>query len=53
MNAFEATKRRLNKHLYTQNENVFKPVQYAMGERLPASEWGYTITVGGKEVTQY
>jgi hypothetical protein len=53
MNAFDATKRRLNKYLYTQNENVFKPVQYAMGERLPASEWGYTITVGGEEVTQY
>lgn len=53
INAFEATKRRLNKHLYKQNENVFKLVQYAMGEHLPASEWGYTITVGGKEVTQY
>ena len=53
MGAFDATKRKLNKHLYTQNENVFKPVQYAMGEHLPASEWGYTITVGGKEVTQY
>ena len=51
--AFEATKRKLNKYLYTQNADVFKPVQYAMGERLPASEWGYTITVGGKEVTQY
>ena len=53
MNAFEAIKRRLNKYLYTQNESVFKPVQYAMGERLPASEWGYTITVGGIEVEQY
>jgi hypothetical protein len=53
MNAFEAAKRKLNKYLYSQNKNVFKPVQYAMGEHLPASEWGYTITVGGKEVTQY
>lgn len=53
MNAFEATKRKLNKHLYKQNADVFKPVQYAMGERLPASEWGYTITVGGVEVEQY
>lgn len=53
MNAFVAIKRKLNKYLYTQNESVFKPVQYAMGEHLPASEWGYTITVGGEEVTQY
>ena len=53
MNAFEAAKRKLNKYLYSQNKNVFKPVQYAMGEHLPASEWGYTITVGGEEVTQY
>lgn len=53
MNAFEATKRKLNKHLYKQNADVFKPVQYAMGEHLPASEWGYTITVGGIEVEQY
>jgi len=53
MNAFVAIKRKLNKYLYTQNESVFEPVQYAMGEHLPASEWGYTITVGGEEVTQY
>lgn len=53
MNAFEATKRKLNKYLYTQNENVFNPMQYAMGDYLPASEWGYTITVGGEEVEQY
>lgn len=53
INAFEATKRKLNKHLYKQNADVFKPVQYAMSEHLPASEWGYTITVGGVEVEQY
>lgn len=53
VNAFEATKRKLNKHLYRQNADVFKPVHYAMGERLPASEWGYTLTVGGVEVEQY
>ena len=51
--AFEAIKRKLNKHLYMQNEDVFKPVYYKMGEHLPASEWGYTITVGGIEVEQY
>ena len=51
--AFDAIKRRLNKHLYTQNEDVFKPVYYEMGDYLPASEWGYTITVGGMEVDQY
>jgi hypothetical protein len=53
MGAFDATKRKLNKHLYMQNEDVFKPVYYKMGEHLPASEWGYTITVGGIEVEQY
>ena len=53
MNAFEATKRKLNKHLYKKNADVFKPVQYAVGEHLPASEWGYTITVSGVEVEQY
>lgn len=50
---FEVIKRKLNKHLYKQNADVFKPMQYAMGEYLPASEWGYTITVGGAEVEQY
>jgi hypothetical protein len=53
MYAFDATKRKLNKYLYTQNADVFKPVQYAMGDYLPASEWGYAITVGGIEVEQY
>ena len=50
---FDLIKRVLNKHLYMKNDEVFNPVYYKMGEHLPASVWGYTITVGGKEVELY
>lgn len=50
---FESIKRKLNHYLYMQNKNVFNLRQYRMGENLPASRWGYTITVGGVEVEQY
>jgi hypothetical protein len=50
---FSLIKNKLNKHLYMQNDRVFNPVHYEMGEYLPASQWGYTITVGGVEVEQY
>lgn len=50
---FNTIKRRLNTYLYKQNKEVFSPVHYEMGDYLPASQWGYTITVGGVEVVQY
>lgn len=46
-------KRKLNKEIYKQNEEVFKRVEYTNGERFPPSEWGYTIMVDGVEVKQY
>lgn len=46
-------KRKLNKEIYKQNADVFKPVEYKMGEVFPPSEWGYTIMVDGQEVMQY
>jgi len=46
-------KRKLNKDIYKQHAEVFKPVDYKAGEVFPPSEWGYTIMVDGQEVTQY
>jgi len=46
-------KRRLNKEIYKQNDEVFKKVEYTNGEPYPPSEWGYTVMVDGVEVEQY
>ena len=46
-------KRRLNKEIYKQNDEVFKKVEYTNGEMYPPSEWGYTVMVDGVEVKQY
>ena len=46
-------KRKLNKEIYKQNEQVFKKVEYTNQEMYPPSEWGYTIMVDGVEVKQY
>jgi hypothetical protein len=46
-------KRKLNKEIYKQNEQVFKKVEYAAPEMYPPSEWGYTVMVDGMEVQQY
>jgi hypothetical protein len=46
-------KRKLNKEIYKQNEQVFKKVEYIAPEMYPPSEWGYTVIVDGMEVQQY
>ena len=46
-------KRRLNKEIYKQNDEVFKKVEYTNCEMFPPSEWGYTVMVDGVEVKQY
>jgi hypothetical protein len=46
-------KRKLNKEIYKQNDEVFKKVEYTNGEPYPPSEWGYTVMVDGVEVEQY
>ena len=46
-------KRRLNKEIYKQNDEVFKKVEYINCEMYPPSEWGYTVIVDGVEVKQY
>ena len=46
-------KRRLNKEIYKQNDEVFKKVEYVNGEMFPPSEWGYTVMADGVEVEQY
>jgi len=46
-------KRKLNKEIYKQNEQVFKKVEYTNSEMYPPSEWGYTVMVDGMEVQQY
>lgn len=53
MYMFDAMKRRLNKHLYESNKSIFKDVVYKGGDQLPSSEWGYELTVNGKQVIQY
>jgi hypothetical protein len=52
-NLYDTMKRKLNSEIYRNNPEVMKPIEYVMGEMYPASEWGVTITVDGKEVQQY
>lgn len=50
---FDAMKRRLNTEIFRNNPEVMKPIEYEMAKEYPASQWGVTITVDGKEVEQY
>ncbi len=50
---YDAMRRKLNKEIFRNNPSVMKPIEYEMGKRYPASDWGVTITVDGKEVEQY
>jgi len=50
---YDAMRRKLNKEIFRNNPSVLKPIDYEMGKRYPASDWGVTITVDGKEVEQY
>ena len=52
-NMFTALRTRINKDLYRANKDVMKEVEFPMGERYPASEWGYDIVVNDVEVQQY
>jgi hypothetical protein len=52
-NLYDTMKRKLNAEIYRNNLEVMKPIEYVCGEKYPASEWGVTITVDGKEVQQY
>lgn len=52
-NLYDTMKRKLNAEIYRNNPEVMKPIEYVAGEMYPASEWGVTITVDGKEVQQY
>lgn len=52
-NLYDTMKRKLNSEIYRNNPEVMKPIEYVAGEMYPASEWGVTITVDGKEVQQY
>lgn len=53
LNAVEAVKRKLSKLLYERNPEVMKVRELEAGKRYPQSDWGFTITVNGKEVEQY
>jgi hypothetical protein len=53
LNAVEAVKRKLSKVLYERNPEVMKVRELEAGKRYPQSDWGFTITVNGKEVEQY
>jgi hypothetical protein len=50
---YDAMRRKLNKEIFRNNPSVLKPIDYEMGKHYPASDWGVTITVDGKEVEQY
>lgn len=50
---FDTMKRKLNTEIYRNNHEVMKVVDYERGRPYPASEWGVTIKVDGKEVEQY
>jgi hypothetical protein len=53
LTAVEAVKRKLSKVLYERNPEVMKVRELEAGKRYPQSDWGFTITVNGKEVEQY
>lgn len=53
LNAVEAVKRKLSKVLYERNPEVMKVRELEAGKRYAQSDWGFTITVNGKEVEQY
>jgi hypothetical protein len=53
LNAVEAVKRKLSKLLYERTPEVMKVRELEAGKRYAQSDWGFTITVNGKEVEQY
>jgi len=53
LTAVKAVKRKLSKFLYERNPEVMKVCELEAGKRYPQSDWGFTITVNGKEVEQY
>jgi hypothetical protein len=53
LNAVEAVKRKLSRVLYERNPEVMKVRELEAGKPYPQSDWGFTITVNGKEVEQY
>jgi hypothetical protein len=53
LNAVEAVKRKLSKLLYERSPEVMKVRELEAGKRYAQSDWGFTITVNGKEVEQY
>jgi hypothetical protein len=50
---FDSMKRKLNTEIFRNNPEVMKPIEYEMAKEYPASQWGVTIVVDGKEVEQY
>ena len=50
---FMNVKRNLNKTIYKNNPEIMKEIEFEMGKNYPASEWGVTVLVDGKEVSQY
>lgn len=50
---YQTMKNRLNREIYRNNPQVFKEVEYESGKKYPASEWGVTVLVDGKEVEQF
>lgn len=53
LTAVEAVKRKLSKVLYERNPEVMNVRELEAGKPYPQSDWGFTITVNGKEVEQY
>ena len=45
--------RTINTGLYKLHPEVFKPVEYQMGEAYPQSPWGYEVMVNGESKSQY
>lgn len=53
LNAVEAVKRKLSKVLYERTPDVMNVRELEAGKHYRQSDWGFTITVNGKEVEQY
>lgn len=53
LNTVEAIKRKLSKVLYERTPDVMNVRELEAGKPYKQSDWGFTITVNGKEVEQY
>ena len=53
MGVVNNVKRKLSKLVYTENPDVLTRIELEAGKVYPQSDWGFLITMNGKEMKQY